>query len=40
MLTVDRSYQVHQFKFDVWKQSMYLRAMLDIGFSLFVVGWF
>ena len=40
MLTVDRSYQVHQFKFDVWKQSMYLRGMLDIGFSLFVVGWF
>ena len=40
MLTLDRSHQVHNFKFPVWKMSMMLRGMLDMAFSLFVVIWF
>ena len=40
MLTLNLGHQVHQFKFEVWKQSMYLRGMLDIAFSLFIVCWF
>ena len=33
MLSFDRSHQVHQFKFEVWKQSMYLIGMSDIAFA-------
>ena len=40
MLSFDRSHQVHFFKFEVWKNSMMLRAYLDIAFALFVVIWF
>jgi hypothetical protein len=40
MLTLDRSHQVHLFKFEVWKMSMMLRGMLDMAFSLFIVIWF
>lgn len=40
MLTFDRNHQTHIFKFEVWKRSMFLRGMIEIGFALFLVVWF
>lgn len=40
MFTMDRGHVVHDFKFEVWKQSMQLRAMMDLFFQLFVTFYF
>lgn len=40
MFTKDQASIVHSFVYEVWKQSMMLRAYLDIAFALFVVIWF
>lgn len=40
MQTLDRHNLVHGFKFEVWKHSMQLRAMMDLFFALFVTFYF
>ena len=40
MFTLDCSHTVHNFKFEVWKHGMQLRAMLDLAFQLFVTFYF
>lgn len=39
-LRLERPELVHYFKFEVWKKSMQLRAMIDLFFQLFVVFYF
>ena len=40
MFTLSRGHTVHNFKFEVWKHSMQLRAMMDLTFQLFVTFYF
>ena len=40
MFTLDRKDLVHGFKYEVWKHSMYLRAMVDLFFAIFLTLFF
>ena len=40
MCSLDRSDRVHQFKYAVWKHSMYLRGMVDLFFLISVTIFF
>ena len=40
MTTLDRRDLIHGCKYEVWKYSMYLRAMVDLSFALFLTVFF
>jgi len=40
MFTLNRQERVHNFKFQVWQASMWLRSVIEIGFQFIVCIWF